>query len=366
MPLDDVVRLLQAAIEASIYIAPTEPGLTTMELYEVGKRIGLKDGEIGDAMPKVAQQYFGGRDHRLLLDEALWHMPGFLVFLEDPDLRNVMAFDFVVSQLNELAREVGAARAKLDRRILSDRAEAQSLPRHDVEVAITLMLLSGQLVEKEGTIAFKFTQQGQYKLPSAQRGNAPNIRHRKDARTRVMPFVKDVIERRLDGRPKSAEPFAAFAEQLSGLGYGKFRLWWNQTVSELGRTDPNSSPLSALVLAAALVEGALTFVVKHAQSRNLGVFSSTDFTKDPRSWRIDDLVSSAARGGDSAILDMQTKNRIDGLVHARQRIHAGRVLSEFPQGIPDLRPEEAREAKGAAEQAVRKILVWLERYPADS
>jgi hypothetical protein len=70
-----------------------------------------------------------------------------------------------------------------------------------------------------------------------------------------MPHVRDVIERRMDGRPKSAEPLGAFAEQLEKLGYGHFRLWWNQTVAELGRTDPTSSPLSALVLAAALVEG---------------------------------------------------------------------------------------------------------------
>jgi len=53
MPLQEVVQLLQAAIEASVYIAPTEPGLTATELYEIGKRTGLKEGEIGDAMPQV-------------------------------------------------------------------------------------------------------------------------------------------------------------------------------------------------------------------------------------------------------------------------------------------------------------------------
>jgi hypothetical protein len=135
-------------------------------------------------------------------------------------------------------------------------------------------------------------------------------------------------------------------------------------VAELGRTAPASSPLSALVLSAALVEGALTFVVKHSQKLGLPPFGSSDFTKDPRSWRIDDLVASAARGGDAAILDPQTKNRADGLVRTRQRIHAGRMLSEFPQGVPDLRPEEAREAVAVAEQIVRRILDWLEKYPA--
>lgn len=366
MSLQQVVQLLQAAIEASVYVAPIEPGLTVDELYEVGKRLGLKEGEIGDALPRVATQYFGRRDQRLLLPEALWHMSGYLIFAEDPDLRNPAAFDFIVGQLNEMAREVGSGRARLDRSIMLDRAQIHRLRRHDVEVAITLMVLSQQLIEEDGVLRFRMMQSGEQPLPSAS-GSQPgagNIGRRpKAARTRVMPYVKDVIERRKDGRPKSAEPLGAFAEQLEKLGYGHFRLWWNQTVAELERTDPASSPLSALVLAAALVEGALTFVVKHAQSLGLPVFRSTDFTRDSKTWRIDDLVASAARGSDAAILDFQTKNRADGLVHSRQRIHAGRMLSEFPGGAPDLRPEEAREAKAVAEQVVRRVLDWLEKYP---
>ncbi|MBV9859507.1 MAG: hypothetical protein JO038_05325 [Alphaproteobacteria bacterium] len=366
MPLQQVVQVLQAAIEASVYVAPAQPGLTVSELCEVGKRVGLKDGEIGDALPRVATLYFGGGDGRLSLPEPLWHMPGYLIFMEEPDLRNPAAFDFVVAQLNELVREVGAGRARLARSIMLDRTQARSIPRHDVEVAISLMLLSGQLAEDDGALRFKVAQCGERQLPSASRNQpgASQIRHPKAARTRVMPHVKDVIERRTDGRPISAEPLAAFTERLEELGYGHFRLWWSQTVAELGRTDPASSPLSALVLAAALVEGALTFVVKHAQTLGLAVFGSSDFTRDPRTWKIDDLVASAARGSEAAILDSQTKNRADGLVHTRQRIHAGRMLSEFPKGVPDLRPEEARDAKAVAEQVVRRVLDWLERYPA--
>ena len=131
----------------------------------------------------------------------------------------------------------------------------------------------------------------------------------------------------------------------------------------LGRTDPSSSPLAALVLAAALVEGALTFVVKHAQSRNLAVLGSTDFKKDPKTWKLEELLNSATRGGDTAILDPQTKNRADGLLQSRQRIHAGRMVSEFPKSVPDLRPEEAREGEAIAEQVVRRVLDWLAKYP---
>jgi hypothetical protein len=55
--------------------------------------------------------------------------------------------------------------------------------------------------------------------------------------------------------------------------------------------------------------------------------------------------------------------RADELVRTRQRIHAGRMLSELPQGAPDLRPEEARAAKAMAELVVRRVLDWLTRYP---
>ncbi len=135
-------------------------------------------------------------------------------------------------------------------------------------------------------------------------------------------------------------------------------------VAELRHTDPNAAPLSASVLAAAIVEGALTFIVNHARKR--GLFQSKDYEKDPRTWKIDDLLASAASGGPSAILDLQVKARAETLIRTRQRIHAGRMLSEFPGGPPDIRPDEARDAKGTAEQVVRAILDWLQKNPASS
>jgi hypothetical protein len=186
---------------------------------------------------------------------------------------------------------------------------------------------------------------------------------RKEARARAYPIVKDIIERRTDGRPKFVEPLDVFAEELDKLGYGKFRLWWAQTVAELRHGDVHSSPVSVSVLAAALVEGALTFVVKHARDAGLGVFLSNNFDRDAKNWKIDDLVASAASGGESAILDLQTRNRAETLIKTRQRIHAGRMLSDFPAGVPDVRPEEGRDAKATAEQVVRRVIDWLQKYP---
>jgi hypothetical protein len=362
MSLQDVINFLNASLECSVYHAPKEPGLSYDEIQEIGKRAGFQPGEIGDALPRVTTQYFGvprlmpGRDVI-----ATWSI---LILLKNPDYRNVNAFDFVYSQLNDLVRSVGAASALIERDVVVERAVARNLPRLDVEAAITISILTGQITEKNGHLSF--TSGGEHlPLPSQQRNQVPghaNIR-RDESRERVYQIVKDVITRRTDGRPKHAEPLDAFAEKLNPLGYEPFRLWWMQTVAELRHSNPQSSSVSVLVLAAALVEGALTFVVRHARDSGLGVFRSKNFDGHPMTWKIDDLVKSAATGSDTAILDAPTRQRADRLIHARQRIHAGRMLSEFPRGVPDLRPEEARDAKATADEVVRRVLDWLEKYP---
>jgi hypothetical protein len=70
------------------------------------------------------------------------------------------------------------------------------------------------------------------------------------------------------------------------------------------------------------------------------------------------LAEKTGEGGaDTAILDIATRQRADGLIRTRQRVHAG-----LPGGPPDLRPEEARKAKATAELVVRRVLDWLEKY----
>ena len=68
-------------------------------------------------------------------------------------------------------------------------------------------------------------------------------------------------------------------------------------------------------------------------------------------------------GGAAAILNPTVKLRAERLIVIRQRVHAGRMLSEFPGGPPDLRPEEAREARETAEIVVRSVLDWLSHHP---
>ncbi len=247
----------------------------------------------------------------------------------------------------------------IERDVLVEQAVAKGIPRNDIQAAITWQVIAKLLAEQDGILRFPGNQ-GVRGLPSEQL-KAHSRPHRKPDRARAFPIVKDVIERRIDGRPKHAEPLDAFADELDKLGYRPFRLWWMQMVAEMRHTDPNSAPISASVLAAALVEGALTFTVNYA--RKHGLFQSKDYEKDPRTWKIDDLVASAASGGPSAVLDQQVKARAETLIRSRQRIHAGRMLSEYPGGPPDIRPDEARDARGTAERVVRAILDWLQKNP---
>jgi hypothetical protein len=362
IPNQDILNLLNAAIECSVFLSPTDPGLTYQELFEVGKRAEYLDGEVRDAAFRAGERV--PRSDKLIPDKTTLHMWNFLE-REEPELRNFDAFDFVFSELNIRVRTDGMANAQIARNILVERAISKGIPQRDIEAAITYQIMAGQLTDKNGFIRFSHNT-GVRELPSetlAKLNLHRGAPRQKTVRIRALPIVKDIIERRTDGRPQSVEAFDAFAEQLDRLNYGHFRLWWKQSVAELRQLDPHSCPVAVAVLAAALIEGALTFVVEHARSRGLGVFRSKSFDSDPRTWKIDDLVASAASGSESAILDLQTKARAETLIRTRQRIHAGRMLSEYPAGLPDLRPEEARDAKATAEQVVRRILDWLQKFP---
>jgi hypothetical protein len=358
----EIISLLKAALECSVFINPTEPGLSYDEILEVGQRAGYQPGEVQDAALHAGQRPSG---YKRFIPDQMTRQTWAIYFKEEPDYRNFAALDFVVSELNDRVRADGMGRAQVERNAVVERARAAGVPPNDIEAAVTYLVLADQFTEKDGVLRFAHNS-GVHQLPSATLEQLSQNRQalmRKPDRARAHPIVKDIIERRTDGRPQQVEPLDAFAEQLDKLKYGAFRLWWTQTVAELRRGDAQSAPVSVCVLAAALVEGALTFVVRHARNSNLGVFRSKNFDGDPRTWKIDELVASAASGSDTAILDLATKNRAELLIKTRQRIHAGRMLSDFPSGVPDLRPEEARDAKTTAELVVRRVLDWLGRFP---
>jgi hypothetical protein len=359
LTLQHVAKLIQGALECSLVFAPREPGLTYQELLEVGRRCGLKDGEMNDVLVRANNYAEGSR--RLLPDKGTLEL---FIIREDPELRNYDALDFVLTEMNHQIAEAGGRAARLDRDVLVERGASRDLPRNDIDAAITLLVWSELWVEKGGVLSSRHGNA--YKpLPTEQRDQPGAHRqvYRREARAQAYAAVQDVIARRTEGRAAHAEPLDAFAEQLDRLGYSKLRLWWTLMVRELRQMQPESAPVATCVMAAALMEGCLTFVVRHARDNDLPVFRRSEFDRDPKTWKIDDLVASAASGGDGAILDQQVRVRADQLVRTRQRIHAGRMLSDFPQGPPDLKPEEARDAKATADLIVRAVLDWLQQFP---
>lgn len=360
----NVKSFITEALECSVVLNPRSPGLTFVELKQIGARLGFGEGEISDAFVTSGVHTLGGGSKLLGPDQQtrnLWK-----VFLpQTPEYRNFEAFDLIYSEFTELARNLGKARAQIGRDTLVARAVARGIPEIDIEAAITMLVFSTHMVEKDKILRFEVPVYERGRLPSEQVKFHHGARQR-DSLSALFPMVRDVISRRTDGRSVHAEPLDAFAEKLASLGYAAFRMWWVQMVDELRRSDVHSSSVSVCVLAAALIEGGLTFVVGHARAKRIGPFGSSTFDKDPRTWRIDDLVSSAASGGPSAILSPATRSRADGLIQSRQRIHAGRMLSEHPGGVPDLRPDEARDAKRTAELVVRSLLDWLEKFPPET
>ena len=68
---NEIVSLLRAAIECSIFLNPKRPGLTYNELMEVGRRTGYQDGEIGDALPQAGDAFLG--QGMIVPDNSLRH-----------------------------------------------------------------------------------------------------------------------------------------------------------------------------------------------------------------------------------------------------------------------------------------------------
>ena len=359
-PRNEVVQAISAALEASVYVAPTDSGLTYAELVEVASRLDIKRGELDDTLGSPLSRIVHERG-RFGLPDTTWQT-GLIFWPEQPERRNIQAFDFVIQQLNETVSEVGARAAVLDRRVLIERAAAMNLEQYDIEVALALLMLGGRLAEDSNGIRFR-VQSGRQALQSENNRLGRPSPTSKVERERVLPIVRDVISRRKDGRPKYAESLDAFADTIAALGYPQFRAWWFQTLNEQRRSDPVTSPIASLVLSAALVEAALTFIVKYVRSLNIGFFASSDYDKEPHTWKLDVLLRSASGGGADAIFDSRTRDRVHDLIQNRQRIHAGRMITDFSTvGVPDLKPEQAREAKAIAEQATRKILDWLDAH----
>lgn len=353
--------LVSWALKNSLFVAPTDPGLTREELFAVGERFGLKRGELTEAIgSNVRPMYFGGAN-RLL--PKLGTLDVDFHFCPDPDRRDPAAFDAVLGYFHDTAREMTWKHTKATRTVLVAAATAKGVAQHAAEVAVTMYELADVLEkEKAGDYTLSMTWRG-YARPLQQVADGNDRDH--DSHVPVEEIhaaVRDVIARRSDGRPAHAEPLDAFAALLPSLGHERFGLWWRQSVDELRRTNDQTMPLTGCVLSASLCEAALIFVVRRALSVGARGFERLD--ADPRRWNTEDLAKAAATEP-NPIFDQKLRDQVVQLNRTRQRIHVGRLMGENPSGpIPDLRPEEARLARATLEAMVRKVVDWLSAHPA--
>jgi hypothetical protein len=352
-----VEHVIMWALECSVYHSPREPGLTCDELIEVASRLNFRRGEIIDGLRGFPAQK--GR-HQLPQNGMLTN---FSIGYE-PEYRNALAFDFVISYLQDIGRLETMANAMAPRNVIVANAIKDGIPENDVEVAITLYLHDRALtLRDDGMITFPRGRSYSQWLPSH---TVPHQFHKqpRSGMAEIHGIVKDVIQKRTSGRPVSVEPLIAFGSVLESLGHGRFRVWWTATCDELQRANPSTSSITICVLAAALSEGALTFVVKRARDTGSGTLASKTFNESPTRWSFDELLSSASKGGPNAILDPKARDRADRLCQTRQWIHPGRLLADNPSGpLPGVRPEEAREALESVNLIVRRVLDWIESHP---
>jgi hypothetical protein len=249
--------------------------------------------------------------------------------------------------------------------VFGARAVASNLNGNDVAVAVTMGLLVEHLMQRPNGLITFAGGGAEHILATEQlaqnRGQSP--RPGKPGRAEIYEAVRDVVERRTDQRPASANAFDAFSEKLAELGHDRFRGWWAQTTSELNLTNHAQMPTITCVLAAALSEGALAFVVSRARALSLPTMNSKIFNDPPTRWSFDELLKSAAFGGPEAIFDAKVRDRAERLNIMRQRIHAGRLMSQ-PGPVPDTRPEDANEAIETVNAILRRIIEWLQSHPA--
>lgn len=357
----DAHKVIADALLASVLCDPAEPGLTHTELEQIGSRYGLLPGETRDAIAArriSSSRRYVPEQHRAEIDLTWWTEPD--------DLRSIEAFDFLYSEIDHAARSMGARAVRIPLETLLTRATAAGLNEHDVHVAVACHVLASKLVLTDDTIVPRDVHSfvGHLRKPSQllQHNTAHHDRSRDKWSSefrRVLEITRDVVARRRDGRPRSAEPIEAFGRLLPSLGHAGYEVWWRQMAAELLRLNPAETPTSYTVLSAALVEAALVFVCSTARERGLALLDDATFQKGPKHWSIEQLIRGAKKST-RPIFDDAIGRRAERVKLLRQRIHAGRFLAEnvTPAQL-DLRPEEARESRDSLDVILRAIMDWL-------
>lgn len=351
MRLQEVQRFIRNVLASSILVAPDEYGVTPAELVEIGASHGFGPGEIQDAL-RVDAGIDRSRMGPNLIPTSM--VTNFLL-MEPTEGRAGMpsaeTLDYVVRQFQEVAKEKGARSARLSGDVLGARGEGAGHTKRDVQVALALFELNGNLKDEgDGSLSNISLQIMQ---PFVGR---TTMRNPILDLTSVYGTVRDVIARRASDRPASADPLRAFPEELAALGHANLREWWHQVASELDCADSQQSPVSVVVLSAALCEAALTVVIGRSKELELAMRRLPERVEQ---WQLSQLIEWAKSGSDPIIQgDLGAKCK--KLNEWRQRIHVARYLEATPAQV-SCRTDEARQAKNILAELVRAVLEWLDR-----
>ena len=396
--LMDAKDLIVWALEASLYLEPRRPGLTAAEMVEIGAHFGVGAAALDTHLRGRAVE--SGRVVPFGVD------PSFFATYEG-DLRNVRAFDHVVTAFKVVAETAGQRPPIVDREAVIASGTAAGIAPGDLEFAIATYRAFEAVPEAEPRWELRRVKPGAA-LPSAQReGPAGRKVTRRERYGELVGLVRTLVERRRSAAsasaaattPAAAPPGArvavpqaartpavgespqraaapaasassssaaapvgvgdgvgdgdlvhAFRGILPALGQGRLVSWWAQLGLELRIADEQGAALTRCVLAATLAEIALTMACPRPRE------ARPDPKGKPARWALPEIARAASTIG----VDDRLRARLERMHKTRQRVYVARVM-ELSGPVSDITLEEAQDASEALDATLRLVLAWSQK-----
>jgi hypothetical protein len=194
----DAKDLVGWALEASLFFEPRRPGLTLTELAELATQFGVTPSALDNQLRGRATE--GGRVAPFGVD------PGFFATYEG-DLRNVAAFDHVLTAFKQIAEAAGQRPPIVSREALVASATAAGLPAADVELAVALYRAFEGVPEADDRWELRRIKPT-FALPSVQRSGPGKKVARRERYGELVERVRQLIDKR-PGRGAAPAPARA-------------------------------------------------------------------------------------------------------------------------------------------------------------
>ena len=353
-----ISAFINAALESSVFLDPRSPGLTAREVLEATKQAGFEKNESLSALQELTAFQEEEYERNLLPHPQMRTMWVNFAVWQAPEHRNILAFDFIHKELVSLVRSVGFNNAWVQRDALVDRAISASIPRVDIEAAITLWVIN-EYIFKKGELLRLAEHRLHQILPTEEYEVGDGRLIPSEARQQAHAIVRDIVRCRVGRLSNSLEPLQAFESVLTQYESNSLKLWWEQALAEINALKATPAPLSISILCAALSAEALRVYVRLASSSEPADSSiSTAVSTNCLSFK--QLIDTAAQG-ERAIIDKETKQRALNLSDAGQ---CAQFSDSSIQTTPELMALIKRQAEAAiatTELLVRSVLAWVEK-----